>query len=201
MSSTNPQNDNGNQSDTDNDNDFNRIRLGSDFKSMICMQIADSSESLPLQEEEEDGTIYTPASAASPVNLSASKSNSAGSKLSQSMLSSDLATPTPERPNPLEDRDLTQVPTIREDDRETPSPVRSHERAATHTTPLAKRISNMITEEDSELEGEDKSVSRQTTASRNSGEGKKRPKMLERPSTMRRIGSAIKKTMSNNKHE
>jgi hypothetical protein len=53
----------------------------------------------------------------------------------------------------------------------------------------------MITEEDSELEGDDKTVSRQTTASRGSGEGK-RPKMQGRPSTMRRIGSALKKTMS-----
>jgi hypothetical protein len=177
--------------DKENDDSYNRIRLPSDLRH-IYLQIADSSESIPLTEEEEDGTTYTP----SPVQkapTSSSTTSAQGSKLSQSFLSSDFPTPTPERPNPLE-----QVPTTRDNGAsaaETPSPVRSHELAPTHTNPLARRISNMITEEDSELEGEDKSVSRQTTASRGSGEGK-RPKMQGRPSTMRRIGSALKKTMS-----
>jgi len=174
----------------ENDDSYNRIRLPNDFKSSIYLQIADSSESVPLSDDEDE-------EAPVPVQkspTSGSVKSSGASKLSQSFLSSDFPTPTPEKPNPLE-----QVPTARDtgaamDD---PSPVRSHELGPTHLNPLGRRISNMITEEDSELEGEDKSVSRQTTASgsRHSGEGK-RPKMQGRPSTMRRIGSALKKTMS-----
>jgi hypothetical protein len=178
-------------SNPENDDSYNRIRLPSDFKSSIYLQIADSSESVPLSddddEEEAPGAIQK-----SPT--SGSVKPSGASKLSQSFLSSDFPTPTPEKPNPLE-----QVPTARDTGAaiDNPSPVRSHELGPTHTNPLGRRISNMISEEDSELEGDDKTVSRQTTASgsRHSGEGK-RPKMQGRPSTMRRIGSALKKTIS-----
>jgi hypothetical protein len=175
----------------ENDDSYNRIRLPSDFKSSIYLQIADSSESVPISDDEEEEEEPAPIQKSS---TAGSVKSSGASKLSQSFLSSDIPTPTPERPNPLE-----QVPTARDTGppSEDPSAVRSHELAATHTNPLARRISNMITEEDSELEGEDKSVSRQTTASgsRHSGEGK-RPKMQGRPSTMRRIGSALKRTIS-----
>jgi hypothetical protein len=180
-------------SSQDNDDSYNRIRIPGDLKSQIYLQIADSSESVPLQEEEEDGTTFTPTAVQKTPTASSTKSSGA-SRLNQSILSSDFPTPTPERPNPLE-----QVPTAKDNGTgETPSPVRSHEVGSTHTQPLAGRISNMITEEDTDLEGDDPSVSRQTTSSRQSGDGK-RPKMPGRPSTMRRIGSAIKKTMSNNK--
>lgn len=178
--------------DSNSRDGFNRIRIPTDLKSQIYSQIADSSESLPYDYDSDDSDFKVAPQAAP---ATAPLPGTAQSKLSQSLLSSDIPTPTPERPNPLE-----QVPTARDENTQDdePSPVRSHERGATHTKPLAPRVGNLISDEDS---GEDKGMSRQTTAtSKNSGEGK-RPKLGGRPSTMRRIGSAIKKTMSNNKHE
>jgi hypothetical protein len=176
--------------DSNSRDGFNRIRIPTDLKSQIYSQIADSSESLPYEDSSDDESDFKVAPQG--VAAQAPLQGSAQSKLSQSLLSSDLPTPTPERPNPLE-----QVPTARDTtNQDEPSPVRSHERGATHTKPLAPRVGDLIGDEDS---GED--MSRQSTAtSKNSGEGK-RPKLGGRPSTMKRIGSAIKKTMSNNKHE
>jgi hypothetical protein len=172
--------------DSNSRDGFNRIRIPTNLKSQIYAQIADSSESLPYDYDDssdDDG------------DFKVAPKGAAQSKLSNSLLSSDIPTPTPERPNPLE-----QVPTARDENRaeDEPSPVRSHERGPTHTKPLASRVGNLISDEDS---GEERDMSRQTTVtSKNSGEGK-RPKLGGRPSTMRRIGSAIKKTMSNNKHD
>jgi len=176
------------------DESYNRIRLPGDFKSQICSQISDSSESLPLPSVDEEPTTK-------PDNTATNSVSNAGaqSRLAQSTLSSDIPTPTPEKPNPLE-----LVPTIKQEPpngalNETPNPTPAL------TEPLAKRISNMITEEDSDSNGEaptpidaGATPSRQTTLSAAGSDNGKRPKMPGRPSTMKRIGSAIRKTISKN---
>lgn len=124
--------------------------MSRDLKSQIMSMIADSSESLPLHtvdESDEDTTDDT--KLAPPTTNGAA----ASSKLaSEPLNSADIATPTPEKPNPLE-----QVPTARD-------------------------------------EADGATASRATTASATPS----RPGMDKRQSTMKRISSAFKRTVSKN---
>jgi len=191
--------------DLGRDESYNRIRVSTNLKNEIYSQIADSSESLPLPSVTEDPeSIPADPTDFPKQEIRSPPTTGATSNLAHSTLSSDIPTPTPEKPNPLE-----QVPTIRKDgeemaDLKTPSPVRSHEVTPTHSNPIAPRIIGMITEDDSTLslpteEGVPASKQRSSDTVDSDGSGK-RPKMQGRQSTMRRIGSAIKKTISN-KHE
>lgn len=155
------------------DESYNRIRIPSDLKSQICSQIADSSESLPLTSVSEDSAseaVFKPDSHAVPTTTT--------SRLVHSTLSEDLQTPTPEKPNPLE-----QVNTARKDGKDTSNIT------PTQSQNLGPSISRLATEDDSTL-------SVPSTAADGSSDGK-RPKMPGRPSTMKRIGSAIKRSISN----
>ncbi|KAF2423295.1 hypothetical protein EJ08DRAFT_701245 [Tothia fuscella] len=151
--------------------DYNRITIPSTLKTQIYSQIADSSESIPLDDDDDsDEEVDT-----KPQTTIANTKPPGGaqSKLSQSLLSSDFPTPTPEKPNPMEQVSTPNAPT--------------------------STSSKLLSPGDNGVDGD--SMSRQTTAtSKNSGDGM-RPKLGGRPSTMRRITSAIKKTVSNNKHE
>jgi hypothetical protein len=134
------------------DESYNRIRIPSDLKSQICSQIADSSESLPLTSVSEDS-----------VSDAQSKPTTTTSNLQPPTTdSTDLATPTPEKPNPLE-----QVKTERDTPNITP----------TQTNAQGSTLGASSTAED----------------------GSSRPKMPGRPSTMKRIGTALKKSISSNK--
>jgi len=211
------------------DDSYNRVTLSKDLKSQIYGMISDSSESLPLAsvaESEESLPSTVDKTESAPGATIAGTS----SKLSESMAASDMPTPTPEKPNPLE-----QVETVREtsprrmasigegkDGEEegdgdvdpvlaTPSPVRSHEFVGTHTKALAPRISQMVdTDSDTDADiGEKEPIgttaSRATTASQtpSNASGRKdgkegRPGMANRQSTMKRISSALKRTVSKN---
>jgi hypothetical protein len=72
---------------------YNRFTVSDNLKSQICSQIADSSESLPLwQAGDYDGSHDN--------NVHA---NTAASKLGDT---SDIATPMPEKGNPMDNLDL-----------------------------------------------------------------------------------------------
>jgi hypothetical protein len=159
------------------DESYNRIRIPSDLKSQICSQIADSSESLPLTSVSEDSVsdaVSKPDSRAAPMT--------AVSRFADSTLSDDLQTPTPEKPNPLE-----QVNTARKDG-QTQGVLDTLNITPTQSQNLGPMINKLVTEDDSTL-------SVPSTAEDGSSEGK-RPKMPGRPSTMKRIGSAIKRSIS-----
>ena len=193
------------------DDSYNRVTVSRDLKSQIMSMIADSSESLPLNtvdESEEDET-------ADKSKTTTAATNGAGSKLAtESMSANDFATPKAEKPNPLEKSNpLEQVPTVRVDsslapkdasaapsDFETASPMRSHDPEGPELGKLGKRISKMVTHSETDVadgkakDSDGASASRATTASGTPS----RPGMDKRQSTMKRISSAFKRTVSKN---
>jgi hypothetical protein len=192
--------------------------------------IADSSESLPLDNIDESEEEVPAAGTTKPDSSHlAPPTTNGSSKLAEEPLNAgDIPTPTPDKPNPLE-----QVPTVRVDssqqqksksggglgavgvggieksgiaDFATPSPLRSHEVEGPELGTLGKRISRMISHSQTDLDGDKETTigptaSRATTVSQTpSGmTGKKeRPGMDKRSSTMKRISSAFKRTVSKN---
>jgi hypothetical protein len=156
------------------DESYNRIRIPTDLKSQICSQIADSSESLPLTSVSEDSASDA---------VSKPVLTTAAARLADSTASDDLQTPTPEKPNPLE-----QVITARKDGQTIQGVLDTPNITPTQSQNLGPLINRLVTEDDSTL-------NMPSTAEDGSSDTK-RPKMLGRPSTMKRIGSAIKRSIS-----
>jgi hypothetical protein len=203
------------------DDSYNRVTVSRDLKSQIMNMIADSSESLPLHTvDESDEDDSAPKNKGNVGKLAApTTTNGAGggSKLAAEPINAgDFATPTPEKPNPLE-----QVATVRADshnknggsaasDLATASPMRSHDPEGPELGKLGKRISRMVTHSDTNLAGTDgetkarddegETASRTTTATQGSTNvgGRTRPGMDKRQSTMKRISSAFKRSVSKN---
>lgn len=157
--------------DFNRDESYNRIRLDADLKSRICSQITDSSESLPLSSVSEDPVPDKPSA--------------------PFLDSTDQATPVPERSNPLEQANTSARKHAAEP---TPGVFDTPNITPTQSQNLGPMINRLVTEDDSTL-------SLPSTAADGEGAGsvKGRPKMPGRPSTMKRIGTAIKKTISHNK--
>jgi hypothetical protein len=186
--------------------------------------IADSSESLPLHtvsESDED----LPTTAVVDKQHPAPPTINGSSKLAteEPMNSADFATPIPEKPNPLE-----QVPTVRlshphnhaqggetdgigTSDLTTPSCLRSHEINGPQLGKLGKKIERIVSRTSETDLGDKETIgstaSRQTTVSQtpsNATGGQKeggavgRPGLDKRTSTMKRISSAFKRTVSKN---
>jgi hypothetical protein len=200
------------------DDSYNRVTLSRDLKSQIMNMITDSSESLPLpsvseSEENLPSTSNDSHSAPPPITNGSSK------LADVPMNSEDIPTPTPDKPNPLD-----QVPTVRVDssqdvqeedtdteasavDFATPSPMRSHEPDGPQFGKLGSRISKMVTSDYSQtdLEGDKETLgttaSRATTVSQtpsnlSSSSKKARPGMDKRQSTVKRISNAFKRSVS-----
>ncbi|QDS70413.1 hypothetical protein FKW77_009497 [Venturia effusa] len=165
--------------DLNRDESYNRIRLDADLKSRICSQITDSSESLPLSSVYED-------TASIPENPTPT------SKPYIVVDSTDEATPIPEKSNPLESVNTART---QEDNVETerkPGVFDPPSITRTQSQKLGPMINRLVTEDDSTLD-------LPSTAADGDGASvgsKSRPKMPGRPSTMKRIGTAIKKTIS-----
>lgn len=209
------------------DDSYNRVTVSRDLKSQIMGMINDSSESLPLhniEESDEDDDTRVPNKTQSTPNtgISGAAAPGPGSKLAtDSMSANDFATPTPEKPNPLE-----KVPTVRNNhnrsnrnstltvpgsesdlDMATASPMRSHDQDGPELGKLGNRISRMITHSETDLSGKARdhsadgaTTSRATTASQDPSHlgAPSRPGMDKRHSTMKRITSAFKRTTSKN---
>ncbi|TLD23528.1 Signal recognition particle receptor subunit alpha [Venturia nashicola] len=163
--------------DLNRDESYNRIRLDADLKSRICSQIIDSSESLPLSSVPEDGIVPDKPSAPTTTTTTRVPIHD----------STDEATPMPEKSNPLERKNEAAAaePTPGVFDPPNISPVQSQN--------LGPMIDRLVTEDDSTLSLPS------TVAADGAGSVKGRPKMPGRPSTMKRIGTAIKKTISHGK--
>jgi hypothetical protein len=209
------------------DDSYNRVTVSRDLKSQIMDMINDSSESLPLHniqesDDEDDARASSKTGSTPNTGTGGSAAPGAGSKLAtESMSPNDFATPTPEKPNPLE-----KVPTVRSNhdrsnrnsltvpgsesdtDFATASPMRSHDWDGPELGKLGKRISRMVTHSQTDVSGEKArdhsadgtTTSRATTASQTPSHGgaPSRPGMDKRQSTMKRITSAFKRTASKN---
>ncbi|KIW00751.1 hypothetical protein, variant [Verruconis gallopava] len=86
------------------DDSYNRVTVSSNLKSQIMSMIADSSESLPLgvvseSDEDEESTAAT-------TNTKETTKSASNLSTQEPLNASDMVTPTPEKPNPLE-----QIPT------------------------------------------------------------------------------------------
>lgn len=163
--------------DLNRDESYNRIRLDADLKSRICSQITDSSESLPLTSVYEDQDPIPNQPTAHP----------------QLLDSTDEQTPMPEKSNPLEQHNTAAT---RKDAAEpTPGVFDPPNITRTQSQNLGPMINRLVTEDGSTLSLPS------TVATEGDGTSgtKERPKMPGRPSTMKRIGTAIKKSISHNK--
>lgn len=198
------------------DDSYNRVTVSRDLKSQIMSMIADSSESLLLhtvdESDEEGAPGSTPKGSKSGGGLAPPTTNGISKLAAEPLNEGDFATPTPEKTNPLE-----QVPTVRVDSSQQPKsatamtaasdfatalPMRSHDPEGPELGKLGKRISKMVTHLETDGASGEKardeegaaSVSRATTASGTPS----RPGMDKRQSTMKRISSAFKRTVSKN---
>jgi len=101
--------------------EYNRITLSDDFKSQICSQIADSTESLPhWNNDNHRDRIQSAAEGASSDTANGTRGDAAKTTLPDT---SDVATPLPKDSNPMDaageasdkGHPLTQIDTARED--------------------------------------------------------------------------------------
>jgi len=88
------------------DDSYNRVTVSRDLKSQIMSMIADSSESLPLHQIPESEENLPAAQETDHVAPPTSTNGTSKLATEEPLNVADIATPTPEKPNPLE-----QVPT------------------------------------------------------------------------------------------
>ena len=229
------------------DDSYNRVTVSRDLKSQIMSMIADSSESLPLHsvsESDEDEPASTTAATRTSLDknrLAPPGASTGASKLSETTNAGDIPTPTPEKPNPLE-----QVSTVRSDSKSKSggeggdgggeifaeaSPLRTHDvDGPAFGSELTKKVTRIVSRDARERDGADNeeeetdgvpgpgekenlgtTASRATTVSAapSTASGRKespsggsgsaaRPGMDKRQSTMKRISSAFKRSVSKN---